>query len=156
MASHPERIELMLDELQRNPRQCFDQVVQNVSDRKNLYSQERGGTSEAIAIFLISRIPEVAFCSYCHHRVDGLDSDIQVDFINTKTVSVQVKSTDVSQEIFFEKIKEKEKKLKRSLRFVVLSVEKPFEEIVEDFITQVNNLDGKRTLSLNQQKRKRY
>lgn len=152
--SHPERIEEKLDELRRNPHQCFDQVVQNISDKKNLHSQERGDTSEAIAMFLISRIPEVTFASYCHHRVDGLDCDIQVDFINTDTVNVQVKSADSPQQRFLAKVKEKGKKLKMRPRFVVLSIEKSFEEILEDFVNQVNELDGRKTLRLNQQKRK--
>lgn len=148
MNMHPERIEGILDELHRNPHQSYESIIQNVVDSKNVHSAERGDTSEAMAKLLIHTVPELVSVRDCHFRVDGLDADLQADFINMELVNIQVKSNDYAQEYFLDKIKEREKRLGRKVRFVVISTEKPFSEIVCDFVNQINTLEGHRVLKM--------
>ncbi|HJY99011.1 MAG TPA: hypothetical protein VJ227_04875 [Patescibacteria group bacterium] len=155
--THPERIEEKLDEISRNPHRCFEEISLAIDKRKERFSLQRGLTSEAIAKFLISSIQEITRIEDCHALIGGLDADLRVHFINMRTINVQVKTADNPRARFLEKISTKNKVLKMNARFVALSAERPFDEIVQDFIDQVNAIEGHVVLRAPKtQKRKSY
>lgn len=142
-----ERAHEILDELVKNTHQSAGTIEASICKNKNR-CRSRGTNSEVFAKFLISRIPEVTAVKKVHEIIDSLDCDLQVEFINTDPVNVQVKSSQQATLKFMEKMKEARSRTKKPLRWVLINLELPFEQIQKDFVAQVNKLDGIVTVSV--------
>jgi|GEM_PF-6473101 len=140
-----ERKHQFLEVLGENPSQSFEKIRDRVSEKKHKFIN-RGPNSEVIVSFLIQQFPEVTNLIEWHARIDGLDCDKIVEFINTDPINLQIKTREASGQKFLERLNEVRKKSKNPIRWIVIDLEQPFDKIQRDFVDQVNKLDGRRTL----------
>lgn len=131
----------MLEVLGRNPRQSAEKARQNVICMKKEYSEAKGVTAETIIAFLI-KIPKVIDVKPLHEFFGDLDADLICEIEDIEPVYIQVKTSETDAEKYRGKIR---RRMERGLnpRFVALSFDTPFDEIIKDFADQVNKIEGR-------------
>jgi hypothetical protein len=152
-----ERNYQLLEEICKNPSQSYLSIITNISNEKNLHPSERGEDSERIISWLLRQIPDVIRVTPVHKSPLFLDCDLESIVVNSLPVYVQVKTTEKEMKSFRRSLRRLQLVMPEQIRIAVLAFERPFEQIQQDFVNQVNNLNQKRTLrDVMPQKRKRY
>lgn len=141
-----ERCDMILAILAENPCRSYTQVVQEIAERKKSISKRKGGNSEILAEFLLKTIPDMLRVRPYHDFIGDLDGDLVCEILGIEPVYVQVKSSDVEAQKFKGKIDRREQKLGFRPRVVAVSTESPFIDMINDFIVQVNSLEGRNVL----------
>lgn len=139
----------VLDILRRNPSQSYSDLILAIRNGNNKLAKIKGENSEVLFQYLVEQVPEVIRVEPFHQFV-GKELDLDADFLgyfaNCDPIFIQIKYTQKYAEKYRKKISRRRAN-GDMVRIIAIGTDVPFDNILADFVEQVNNLEGRRVLS---------